>query len=173
MSGDDWDRRTGHPLGACTDCGVKFAAGDVYVARLFVRDGAVVREDRCAKCGEAAAPADALGEWRGKPTAPKGPASRRLDFETLAELFPRLEGRDDDASRRLAWITALLLLRKKLLVQVARETTDGVETVSVKFKHDDRVFRVRDPQLDEAATAQLHEEIGRVFDLEPKARAAK
>ena len=173
MSADDWDRRTGLPQGVCVACGVKMAAGDAYVACLSFKDGAMVREDRCETCGKGAPAEGLLGVWRGKTAVPKGPASRRLDFDTLAELFPRLDGRDDDSSKRLLWITALLLLRKKILLQSARETVDGAEVLTVKFRHDDRIFRVRDPQMDEAATAQMHEELGRVFDLDPKPRGAK
>lgn len=166
VSGEEWERRTGTPQGLCAACGAKFAAGDAYVAALFVREGKVVREDRCAKCASPETPPEALGQWRAKVAAPKGPAVRRLDFDTLAELFPRLDGREDDASKRLRWIVALLLVRKKILQQLSRETRDGVEMLALKFKHDDRVYRVTDPRMDEAATAQLHEELGKLFELD-------
>lgn len=175
MSAEDWERKSGAPATACAGCGGAFAAGAAYVASLLLKDGAFVREDRCPSCAAApaAAGSETLGVWRGRTTPPRGPLARRLDFDTLVELFPRLDGRDDDASRRLRWVVALLLLRKKRLVQLSRETRDGVEILAVKLKHDDRVFRVADPRMDEADLAKLHEDLGRMFDLDPAAKAAK
>jgi hypothetical protein len=175
MTAEEWDRKTGAPTGACAACGLKLAPGAGYVAALLARDGGFVREDRCEACADAAAASGegALGVWRGKLGAPKGPLSRRLDFDTLIELFPRLDGRDDDASHRLRWVVALLLLRKKFLLQQSRETRDGVELLTVKFRHDDRLFRVPDPRMDDAALGKLHEELGKIFDLDPAAKAAK
>jgi hypothetical protein len=175
MSAEEWEKKTGAPSGACAACGLKLGPGAAYVAALLVREGAFVREDRCEACAAAAAASDdgALGVWRGKLAPPKGPLSRRLDFDTLIELFPRLDGRDDEASARLRWVVALLLLRKKFLLQHSRETRDGVELLTVKFRHDDRLFRVLDPRMDDAALAKLHEELGKIFDLDPTTKAAK
>ncbi|HYC76609.1 MAG TPA: hypothetical protein VEI02_03175 [Planctomycetota bacterium] len=172
MSAEEWEKKAPGPADACVVCGSKLATGAAYVARLVMRDGALVREDLCEGCAAAAAASDAFSAWRGRRAAPRGPAARRLDFETLVELFPRLDGREDEASRRLKWVVGLLLLRKKLLQQLSRETADGVETLTVRLRHDDRVFTLVDPKMDEAQTAALNDDLARLFDLVPT-RAAK
>jgi hypothetical protein len=166
MSADDWERKIAAPQNRCVGCEAPFSAGAAYVATLHVRDGKMTREDRCESCAETASTADPpLATWRSKIAEPTGPISRRLDFDTLSELLPRLVGKEDEASARLAWIVALLLLRKKLLLIESKTIVDGAEEMTVKFKHDDRLFRVRDPKMDEAATARLHEELASIFDL--------
>src|SRR6185503_16063388 len=95
-----------------------------------------VREDRCTKCSPSVEPG-VFSYWRGRRAAPKAGAPIRLDFESLLELFRRLDGRDDDQAMRLRWIVAIILLRRRHLQQVERTNEGGREVLVVKHRHDE------------------------------------
>ena len=92
MTTEEWDRGSLRPLDACGRCNRAFRPGDTFVATIVMLDGGLAREDRCTACGDAAnvegAPT-AIALWRGVRGATKGAAQRRLDFDSLFELFQR------------------------------------------------------------------------------------
>ena len=65
----------------------------------------------------------------------------------------------------------ILLLRRRLVQIVNRSSTDGVETMEVKPRHDDRTFMVRDPKLTPEDFDSLHDDLSKIFNLDPKPAA--
>ncbi len=166
MTVEDWDRRVPRGAERCVKCGREFGAGEDFVATVRGSSAGFAREDRCVPCGTELE-AGVFSFWRGKrPTGQNRP--HRLDYDSLLELFRRLDGHDDDQSRRLKWIVGILLLRRRLLVQVSRAEEEGREVLSLKLKHEDHVFRVADPGIGEEAFAAMQEDLARIFHLDPK-----
>ncbi len=166
MTIEDWDKRVPRAQEKCTKCGREFAIGDEYLATVRLASTGIVREDRCLSCGEALE-AGVFSHWRARRAAGTTYA-RRLDFDSLLELFRRLEGHEDDQSSRLRWIVAILLLRRRLLVQTGREQDGEREVLLLKPKHEEHVFRVVDPGLDDDAFATMRDDLARIFNLDPK-----
>ena len=170
MSGEEWERALAKPLDLCAGCSRPLQAGEDYVATIAATPEGFVRQDRCTACA-LAQNAHVFSFWRGKRAAQKSGALPRLDFDSLLELLRRLDGRDDASSSRLRWIVAILLLRRRLVQIVNRSSTDGIETMEVKPRHDDRTFMVRDPKLTPEDFDSLHDDLSKIFNLDPKPTA--
>lgn len=170
MSAEEWDRAVAKPLEQCAACSRPLAAGEEYVATIVATPEGFVRQDRCSACSVVQA-ANVFSFWRGRRPAQKSGGLPRLDFDSLLELLRRLDGRDDASSCRLRWIVAILLLRRRLIAITSRTTTDGIETLEVKPRHEDRTYLVRDPKLSPEDFEALHEDLSKIFDLAPKPSA--
>ena len=162
---DDWERLVKRPEEVCASCGRKMATGEEVVATLVMDDEGFRREDRCAACFEGMEE-QPFSFWRLRRTAAFAKGERRLDLAFLTELFKRLDGRDDEHSRRVAWLVALLLMRKRILELEGRGMKDGREVLHVRLKREDRRFEVADPGLTPEAVASLHEDLSSIFNLE-------
>ena len=171
---EDWEYLVRSREDCCAGCGVSLGAGAEVVAALLLTPKGFVREDRCPGCFNAAESA-LFSFWRiRRPEAFKrGP--QRLDLAFLTEFFKRLEGRQDDYSRNVAWIVALLLLRKRILALDGRRTDKGREVLVLRLKREDRVIEVTDPLLTEDVVKGLHEDLARIFNIEeaPAAQAGE
>lgn len=167
MSGEEWERAVAKPVDQCSSCSRPLQAGEEYVATVAATPEGLVRQDRCVPCGNVQK-SDVFSFWRGKRPSLKPGTLPRLDFDSLLELLRRLEGRDDASSSRLRWIVTILLLRRRLVQIVNRSNADGIETLEVKPRHDDRVFVVKDPKLSPEDFESLHDDLSKIFNLDPK-----
>jgi hypothetical protein len=165
-----WERAVTKPLDVCAACGGPLKPGEEYLATVVATPEGFVRQDRCVACS-VVQKENVFSFWRGRRPADRPGAPVRLDFDSLLELLRRLDGRDDASSARLRWIVTILLLRRRYVQIVGRSTEDGVEVLEVKPRHDDRTFRVRDPKLSPEDFDALHEDLSKIFNLEPKPTA--
>ena len=164
MSVEDWDRSGLRAADTCVSCTKPFVPGATFTAAIVIREDRFVREDRCTACA-ATVPADAVSHWTARrPADAKGP--RRLDFDSLLELFVRMDGRTDEPSLRLRWIVGLLLMRRRLLSIVGRRVEDGREILALKPRGDEKAHEVADPGLDDDAAEALRDDLSRIFDLD-------
>jgi hypothetical protein len=170
VSPEEWDRAVAKPLDQCAGCSQPIAPGAEYVATIVATPEGFVRQDRCHACA-LVQNQNVFSFWRGRKPAQKAGALPRLDFDSLLELLRRLDGRDDASSQRLRWIVTILLLRRRLVQITSRSVVDGVETLEVKPRHDDRTFQVRDPKLSAEDFESLHEDLSKIFNLDPKPTA--
>jgi hypothetical protein len=170
MSAEEWDRAVAKPLDQCAGCSQPLVPGAEYVATIAATPEGFVRQDRCPACA-LAQKQNVFSFWRGKKPAQKSGALPRLDFDSLLELLRRLDGREDASSQRLRWIVTILLLRRRLVQITSRAVTDGVETLEVKPRHEDRVFLVKDPKLSAEDFDSLHDDLSKIFNLDPKPTA--
>jgi hypothetical protein len=170
LSGEQWERAVAKQLDQCAGCNRPLKAGEEYVATVAATPEGFVRQDRCAACALVQKD-NIFSFWRARRPAERSGVLPRLDFDSLQELLRRLDGRDDASSCRLRWIVTILLLRRRYVQIVNRSTVDGVEVLEVKPRHDDRTFLVRDPKLSPEDFESLHEDLSRIFNLEPKPSA--
>lgn len=158
----EWERLLKRAEECCSGCGRGLRTGDV-VTTLELGADSFTRKEWCASCFEEREP-PAFSFW--KRTLAKGQPRRRLDLAYLAELFRRLEGREDAVAKRLRWIAALLLLRRKLLEERGRSSVDGREQLHLAFRREEKEWCVEDPGLDAEAFQSIEADLGRIFDLE-------
>jgi hypothetical protein len=170
VTGEIWERAVAKPPDQCAACNRALKAGEEYVATVVATPEGFIRQDRCVECS-LVQKANVFSFWKGRRAQEKSGAPPRLDFDSLLELLRRLDGRDDASSCRLRWIVTILLLRRRYVQIANRSTADGVETLEVKPRHEDRTFLVRDPKLSPEDFESLHEDLSRIFNLEPKPNA--
>ncbi len=167
MSGE-WDRILRRGEDACARCGRRFGPETDVVTVLRLDDGGFRREDHCAPCapGPEAAP---FSFWRRRTGRTAGGPPRRLDLAYLTEFFKRLDGRDDPTSRRVTYIVALLLLRRRILEETGRGRGEAGEVLRLRLKKEERDFTVTVPELDPAGMAAIEQDLGRLFNLDQTA----
>lgn len=114
----------------CSGCQGPLAAGTLVTTLVRLSPAGPERRDLCASCGESV---DSQGDelfWRR--LRPEGDGPRRVvDYAMLRELFGRMLGRPDELYRRLSYLVALVLIRKRHLRLQGFEVRNGREVMVV------------------------------------------
>jgi len=110
--------------GLCAACGREFADREEYYSSLYGVDDGFERRDCCGRCWDGPDPA-AFSFWRARARREPDEPKRFVNDEVMLEFFDRLAEADDPSRRRLAFIMAVLLLRKRLLREKGRRRGDA------------------------------------------------
>lgn len=165
----DWEAAIGRTHPRCGACERALGPGDELASILVFDEGALVRRDVCpSHLDERPELADgAYARWRSRIPLPDEGKPRPLDVDFLADFFRRLQKDEADDRREVAYIVALLLIRKKILRQVGSEREGDAEVLVLTFVkgEDDAEHRVRVPELSEAKMDAIRGDLGRIFNL--------
>ena len=144
----EWNIRT--CADQCAACQKKFADREQLMSRLRFGPDGYVREDFCSACW----PARAAGEgpevsaWSAVWMAPAKKAGEPLKKETAESLLRELMETDDPARRNVIFILAVMLERRRILVEKEVQTQpDGLKIRVYEHKQTGESFIVPDPQL--------------------------
>ena len=165
------------PVAACQRCDARLADGkEAAFATLRVAEdeGAVRREDLCRACFEAMEPRPAT-YWRRAarpPAVSGGPRDgKRARTERLLDLFRELDepasaGEDptSTARRKLRYLTALALVRRRRLTLLESEHRDGTDTLIVRRSGAPERILVECPRLDPQELEPLLASLGRALE---------
>ncbi len=146
MSAQDWQiKPRGH---ACAACARPFADGEAFVSRLYREGADYVRDDRCAVCAADAAPDGLLSLWRTVYRAPPPPAPEPVRRETAEALLRRHMERADAESRDAVFVLAVMLERRRVLVErEVQARPDGERLRVYEHRATGETFLVVDPGL--------------------------
>ena len=135
----------------CDGCRTPFADAQAYVTRLmFDAAGGYTRADHCEPCWNREANAlPRFSSWKGVYHVPPPPdISKLVRHETVESLLRELIQAGDPARRAVIYILAVMLERKRLLME--RDVTtaeDGSRIVVYEHRKTAETFVVHDPQL--------------------------
>jgi len=168
----EWNIR---PRGsACETCQHPFAEGETCVSTIVSSpdgDGApaLVRSDRCQDCARKAPVPDAISVWQSPYHAPEPPAKTDLaPRQTVETLLRRLLDEADPARAPVLYILAVMLERKKLLVERdVRPQPDGSLLRLYEHRRTGEAFLVPDPGLRPDQLDSVQEEVVRLLDNPP------
>lgn len=150
--GEEWQMpRRGE---ACEICRRAFAPGATVQAYLFESPEGYARRDYCAAC-EPPDAALATAAWRTRRPEPAAKKAAAFDREAIYKLFETLDGAEAPQQRRLRFVLALLLWRKKVLKFEHSDVAMGVETWHYTTPRSGTAHAVARPELDEAQLEQL------------------
>lgn len=161
-----WEGSLARLQGQCRVCGKGFAEGDSYVSAVNVTDTAIERHDACDACAEEFKKT-AFAHWQGKITRVDGRRRKQLDLGFLLDFFKRLRSAGDDEKHKdIAYIIALVLMRKKILSQVRGERDP--EHLIVRFTGDPEspIHKLKIPELTPDRMAAIKDDLTRIFNLE-------
>ena len=169
MNGD-WESTFVRAQAACSRCEKAFSLGDDFCSWLQFGEEGLERVDVCVPCTEASeGEAERFAFWRTR-IAKKMERPRRLDVAFLIDFFRRLQDQlDDEKHVQVAYIVALLLLRKKTLVlQASKKDEHGRELMVLRFAkdEDETDYTVPVPELTEERMALISDDLGRIFNIE-------
>ena len=154
----------------CAACRKKFADRETLMSRLrFTADG-YVRDDYCAGCWPGRDPgADAeTSAWSAVWHAPAPKAPEALRKETAESLLRELMETEDPSRRNVIFILAVMLERRRLLVEKEVQIQpDGVKIRVYEHKQTGESFVVPDPQLKLAEIESVQREVMDLLGIPP------
>ncbi len=135
---------------ACQGCSRTFAAGEECVSVLFRDPPGFARSDVCQDCWQGRPPdaEPAFSVWRSVFQPPPPPAEEALRKETAESLLRRLMEQDDATHIPVMYILALMLERKKILIEqdVTVDEDDTVRRI-YEYRRTGEIFVITDPRL--------------------------
>jgi len=144
------------PGDCCATCEQPLAAGALFTTVVRFMAEAPLREDLCAACGERAVADPEVCFWTHR--RPESGSQRAVvDYAMLRELFGRMLQRPDDVYRRLSYLVALVLIRKRFLRLVGFQRRAGREVMVV-------TRGAGQPTVDVPAPLLTAEDLGQVRD---------
>lgn len=151
----DW--KLGRTNECCAACGHEFSEGETYVSALFELESSEFRRGGyCEACYPPSGSAP-FSFWRSKRVAPV--RSKKLNLEQVKELFLRYVGSEESENREVAYLLALLLMRKKRLRLRETRTDGGVRLLLLESPAGDGPFPVVDPVISPERLEALDREI--------------
>ncbi|MFG0257337.1 MAG: hypothetical protein ACF8GE_05485 [Phycisphaerales bacterium JB043] len=157
------------PTGVCAHDGRAFEEGEQFVATLSELEDqeGFERQDFSLDAWEQEIrPARLLGFWRAiQPGANEKPKPF-IDDASLLEMFEQLEGEEDRARQSFRFMLGLVLMRKRLIREVGRQSSEGTRVMLVRTRGSDPeldAMRLIDPGLDEQALKSATEQLGAIL----------
>ncbi len=162
----DWNiQAPGH---TCRACGQDFSDGAPLYSKLTFDAGGYTRHDYCAICWQEPAKANALSVWRSVFRAPPPPVAEALKKETAETLLRQLMATEDPANGNAIFILAVMLERRRILVERdVQVRDDGVKIRVYEHRKTGESFLIPDPELKLAELTQVQEEVVRLLGWTP------
>ena len=165
----EWDIK---PRGdACTVCETAFADGQSYVSALvFTEEAGYARRDCCESCWKERQPETApFSTWRGVFEMPPPPAEEPFKKENAESLLRKLMEDEDEANLNAIYILAVMLERKRMLVEKAVQTRDdGVLIRVYEYRKTGETFLIPDPQLQLDQLEDIQDEVALLLGAKPR-----
>ncbi len=148
----------------CGVCQKSFDDRDEYCTAIFSSPEGFSRKDYCLACWSGP-PKNVFSFWRTRCRLKPAPPKRFVNDEVLLEFFERLSEADSPERRKLHFIMAVLLLRKRLLKERSRRRDENGLYWILEAPRLEKTFEVRDQGLAESEIADLLHDLGQVLNL--------
>lgn len=157
----------------CAATGRALAPGEPYVAALFEshESEALERRDYSAEAWDSPSrPARVFAHWRATVPAPNARPRQLIDDDALISLFEQLEAEHDAKRLAFRFALALILIRKRVLIDAGRrEDRAGGSVMLVRARADGpegRVMEVADPGMNPATIAEVTDQVSSLIRAE-------
>lgn len=157
----DW--KIGRKARTCAGCGKPFPFEQPFHSAIWLEKDGFLRRDLCETCFSGA-PAEPYSHWIAVIAKPAG-GPRVFDLGLAAEFLRRLSAEGDPARAPLAWLLALLLVRKRAVRILDLPQDDKGPRVRVEFHDGNAPLHIPSPPLTEDLVPVLREELGRLLEL--------
>jgi hypothetical protein len=149
----------------CASCQRALQIGDPVTTVFRLQADGPERRDLCNECGQLG---ENLGDaffWRHRLPA-DGNRRPVVDYALLRELFTRMLQRGDEIYRRLSYLVALVLIRKRWLRLHGFEVRDGREVMVVSRGAGEPGFDVPAPFLSAEDMVAVREHLARLLQAD-------
>lgn len=153
----------------CAACHRPFDDGERLTSRLLFTPEGYLREDYCRACWpNRPDPAAGLSDWSAVWHAPAPPPPEPLKKETAESLLRELMETDQTDQRNAIFILAVMLERRRILVEKDIQTLpDGTRVRIYEHKKTGESFVIPDPQLKLAEIATVELEVMSLLGIPP------
>jgi len=155
--------RFGRKSPACGACAKPFPHEAPFHSAIWLDAGGFRRSDLCDACF-AAVPEPPYSHWRTAIPKPAAKA-RAFDLGLAAEFLRRLAGEGDASKAPLAYLLALLLVRKRAVRILDLQQDARGPRVRVEFHDGHPPLEIPAPPLRDDAAPALREELDRLVEL--------
>jgi len=143
----------------CAGTGVEFADGEEIMTRLLFKESEYLREDYSLTCWDEQNPDHGLSAWKSvfhKPIPPEEAVKK----ESAESLLRKLVAKEDADNTNAIFILAVMLERKKILVEKeVRVQEDKTKVRVYEHKKSGDSFLIVDPDLKLAEIEKVQEEV--------------
>jgi hypothetical protein len=150
---------------ACGRCQQPLQPGSLVTTVVRLLPTGPERSDLCASCGEGVEAEGSALYWRRKRPADAG-KKRVVDYAMLRELFGRMLERPDEIYRRLSYLVALVLIRKRHLKLSGFEVRQGREVMVVSRGAGQPALDVPAPHLSPEDMVSVREHLTRLLNAD-------
>lgn len=154
---------------ACSKCSREFASEERHVSAIRQAGERFERLDACLTCWPSMSPEGPEAPFSFWHTnAPKREKRRLEDLQAMTEFFKKLleKGPGDPILEKVAYLTALLLMRKRRVRAAGSRVEDGRTWLLLEKSWDGETCRIVDPPIPDEELVVLRGELERLFDLE-------
>lgn len=155
----DWDIKSRRD--ACQECEAAFEDKQVYFSILLFGEEGYERKDCCRSCWDAKqSETTPYSSWQGVFKVPPAAPEEALKKETAETLLRKLMEEEDEASRNVMYILAVMLERKRVLVERDVQTHDDGRLIRVyEHRGTNEIFLVPDPKLQLDRLEEVQEQV--------------
>lgn len=155
----DWDIKPRSDT--CSACGKSFGDKERYTAALIFSEDGYVRGDYCDVCREAKRYGESVpfSLWQGVFKMPPPKQEDPLKKETVESLLRRYIEEEDESRKNIIYILAVMLERKRILVEKDVKITDEKVTRIYEHRKTGETFLILDPRLKLDELESVEEEV--------------
>lgn len=152
---------------SCGGCSAEFSVGQSMFSVLELGAEQPTRADYCDTCFERlrGEGREIYAFWKTKKTS-EGRSRRVVDYPSLRELFFRMATIEAAEYRKLAYLMALILVRKRFLVIKEFVTQGGVDFLIITAKDRPDALRIEAPELRGPEIADLTGRLRLLLDMD-------
>ena len=165
----EWNIRT--CADQCCACSRRFTDRERLMSRLRFAPEGYVRDDFCAGCWPGRKPdgGPEVSAWSAAWLAPAPKAPEALKKETAESLLRELMETDDPAKRNVIFILAVMLERRRILVEKEVQVPEGqgIKIRVYEHKQTGESFVVPDPQLRLREIETVQREVMELLGIPP------
>ncbi len=154
----------------CAASGEPLVPGDLCYSVLIEQDGRYERVDFSSEAWSGV-PEGAIGVWRTEVPQPESKPKGYLDLDRLFDLFAEYCEQANDYQKKLRYVLALLLIRKRRLLHESTLEVDGRQMMQLQGAQGEGAFEIPEEELSQVEMARLQSEI-HTLGQEPLRRAA-
>lgn len=168
----DWDIKARSRV--CSVTGTPFEDGQTIVTGLQRGEEGFERIDVAESAWTEELKAASVSVWKAVYRAPPPPAAEPLKKETAETLLRQLISREDDARSGVMFILAVMLERKRELVERdVQERDDGTRVRIYEHRRTGEMFAIVDPELKLSELAPVQAEVNELLGISPRPQPAQ
>jgi len=162
---ENWHVKKCSPV--CEECQKEFQDRETLYSSLFFEEGEYQRKDVCTECWNKENAA--LSSWKTMFIVPPPPQEEAVKKENAESLLRKLVAKEDEGNLNAIFILAVMLERKKILVERdTQKTADGRKLRVYEHKKTNETFMVIDPELKLAELEKVQEQVVVLLGGQPR-----
>jgi hypothetical protein len=157
----------------CASCSKNFIEREDYHVAIIEGKEEFTRREYCTACWEAEAGkgvrAECFSFWKTRVPEKSGDEKRKLDVDAASVFFRKLAGSDEPNKRDFAYLLALLLMRKKVIILQGTQMRDGREFMVLRFRGEEEDYLCEDPRLGAEELQKVKDDLGTLLNMDTEA----